>query len=1586
MKTIGTIIIALILSCNLASAQDTLYIYRSGVVVSQRPVSEIDSITFNRNYNVPIPEITTDADGNVYHSLKIGNQTWMTENLKTTRYRNGDLIGTTSYLYNDLTYAASPKYQWAYDGNESNVAINGRLYTWHAVTDSRNIAPAGWHVATYSEWTTLQNYLIKNAYNYDKTTIENKIAKALSFTSLWYSSSIVGTPGNDMVHNNTVGFSVVPAGYRGFDGYFYTFGMLTDIWTSTEFSTTNAWIINVGYNVPSLNALDRNKNYGFSVRCIKDTKSLPTVITNQVTSITSNSAVTVGSITSDGGEIITERGVCWSTSPNPSISTIKISSGTGIGTFTCSITGLMPDSTYYVRAYATNSVGTAYGEQVSFKTLNASEQTVTDIDGNVYHTVKIGTQTWMVENLKTTKYRNGDSIPCITNNNTWAAISIPAYCWYNNDITNKASYGALYNWVTVIDNRNLAPVGWHIATDAEWSTLTNYLGGESEAGGKMKEAGINHWLSPNTNATNSSYFSGLPAGLRSYSNGTFRNLGSNGYFWSTTASDSLRAYDRELFYNQANCFRYNFDSKLYGFSVRCVKDSISNLKLPIFAISYVHNITDSTALCEGKINSDGGSKITASGVCWSTTPHPTLLNNKVIDTTGANLFAYKITGLMPETTYYARAYATNSVGTVYDEEVSFKTLNASKLTVADIDGNIYHTVKIGTQIWMVENLKVTKYNDNTAIPLVADKSSWASLSTPGYCWYNNDSTNSKKTIGALYNWFTVNTGKLAPKGWHIPTDAEWYTLTTFLGGDNIAGGKLKETGLINWTSPNTGATNETNFTAIPTGNRGNNDGTFQEMDKGGFWWTSTDVNGFYSYFRSIGYSSAGVGRSGSQRINGLAVRCVRDSLQMFALPTIALSYVYAITNSSASFGVKIGSDGGSTITQRGVCWSTSDNPTILNNKISVGTGIGVFDCSITGLLADSTYYVRAYAINSVGTAYGEKVSFKTLKSFEQTVTDIDGNIYHTIKIGNQTWMVENLKTTKYNDGSTIPNVTDGYAWSNLTTPGYCWYSNDLLNSKDTYGALYNWYTVNTAKLAPIGWHVPTQLEIDTLANHLGGYPLAGSLLKESGNTHWYAGNSDATNTSGFTALPGGYRSSITGDYHNSGMWGVFWSSTEVNDKGGRYILSNTSSAFEYNSDGKKCGFSVRCIKDSTTNSTLPSFVLSNISSITDSSAICTAKIGSDGGSPVTARGVCWSTSQNPTISDNKSYAGVGAGVYNCNIAGLSPNTTYYARAYATNSIGTAYDIQVSFTTLKNDSAVHVKWTVYNTSNSGLSNNSIFAVTIDNMNNKWIGSNLSTIMDKFNGSNWTNYTNDKISTVHGGNLVIDKKGDKWIVGEGLNRFKDSTWTNYNTVNSNLPDNYVYAVVVDSNNTKWIGTREAGLVKFNDSTWTIYNSSNSGIPNTKIYSLAIDKSGDIWIGTAYSGIVKFDGTNYTNYTSYNSPLPSNDIYAIAVDPNGNLWFGTYNGVAKFNGSVWTIYNTFNSGLSGNYIRSFGFTDDGSVWIGTVGNGLSRLKGNEWTVYNTSNSELPNDNVLSIAIEKNQNKIWMGTQGGGLASIEF
>jgi len=172
---------------------------------------------------------------------------------------------------------------------------------------------------------------------------------------------------------------------------------------------------------------------------------------------------------------------------------------------------------------------------------------------------------------------------------------------------------------------------------------------------------------------------------------------------------------------------------------------------------------------------------------------------------------------------------------------------------------------------MVENLKTTSYNDGTAIPLVTDNTAWSNLSTPGYCWYNNDAATYKVTYGALYNWYTVNTGKLCPTGWHVPTDAEWTTLTTYLGGESIAGGKLKETGTSHWDSPNTGATSETGFTALPGGLR-YYDGTFDGLGYYGLWWGATED----AWGQGVGYDYIDVTRGSSDKSYGFSVRCVRD--------------------------------------------------------------------------------------------------------------------------------------------------------------------------------------------------------------------------------------------------------------------------------------------------------------------------------------------------------------------------------------------------------------------------------------------------------------------------------------------------------------------------------------------------------------------------------------------------------------------------------------------------------------------------------------------------------------------------------------
>jgi uncharacterized protein (TIGR02145 family) len=194
---------------------------------------------------------------------------------------------------------------------------------------------------------------------------------------------------------------------------------------------------------------------------------------------------------------------------------------------------------------------------------------LTDIDGNSYKTITIGNQTWMAENLKVTKYRNGDVIPNITDANQWGGLTTGAYCDFNNVPSNCIVYGKLYNGYVIIDNRNIAPLGWHVPTDAEWETLTTFLGGLCFAGGKLKETGTDHWISPNIEASNESGFTAIPNKLRSY-NGFFFSDGEMGVWWSSTLNFST-LQGRSLSNNNP-CIGYSDLSKVYGHSIRCIKD------------------------------------------------------------------------------------------------------------------------------------------------------------------------------------------------------------------------------------------------------------------------------------------------------------------------------------------------------------------------------------------------------------------------------------------------------------------------------------------------------------------------------------------------------------------------------------------------------------------------------------------------------------------------------------------------------------------------------------------------------------------------------------------------------------------------------------------------------------------------------------------------------------------------------------------------------------------------------------------------------------------------------------------------------
>jgi uncharacterized protein (TIGR02145 family) len=198
-----------------------------------------------------------------------------------------------------------------------------------------------------------------------------------------------------------------------------------------------------------------------------------------------------------------------------------------------------------------------------------SDNTIKDIDGNIYTSVVIGTQTWMVENLKTTKYSNGDPIQVVTDGTLWNNLTTGAYCNYSNDINNASIYGRMYNWYAVSDVRKIAPAGWHVATDAEWTTLTAYLD-DNIAGNKLKESGNTHWSSLNTDATNETGFTALPGGTR-VSFG-FGSLGLYGVWWSSTETNLSSACVRDMGYGNKNVERVVDEGKENGCSVRCVKD------------------------------------------------------------------------------------------------------------------------------------------------------------------------------------------------------------------------------------------------------------------------------------------------------------------------------------------------------------------------------------------------------------------------------------------------------------------------------------------------------------------------------------------------------------------------------------------------------------------------------------------------------------------------------------------------------------------------------------------------------------------------------------------------------------------------------------------------------------------------------------------------------------------------------------------------------------------------------------------------------------------------------------------------------
>lgn len=268
MKPIVSIIIAMILFCDLTFAQDTLYFNKAGSVLWKQAVTDIDSVTFHKVYTAPPQGTVTDIDGNIYHTVTIGKQIWMVENLKTTKYRNGDPIPniTDNSAWSNRNTGAYCNYE----NDSKNVIINGRLYNWFAVSDIRNIAPTGWHVPTDAEWTTLELYLAMNGYGYGGSG--DDIGKSMAATTGVSFSSNEGTIGNDPASNNSSGFTGYLSGARGIStGAFSNIGAISFWWSSDSYeSTEDALVRYLSFQISVLYKYIYDKRYGFSVRCLKD--------------------------------------------------------------------------------------------------------------------------------------------------------------------------------------------------------------------------------------------------------------------------------------------------------------------------------------------------------------------------------------------------------------------------------------------------------------------------------------------------------------------------------------------------------------------------------------------------------------------------------------------------------------------------------------------------------------------------------------------------------------------------------------------------------------------------------------------------------------------------------------------------------------------------------------------------------------------------------------------------------------------------------------------------------------------------------------------------------------------------------------------------------------------------------------------------------------------------------------------------------------------------------------------------------------------------------------------------------------------
>lgn len=615
-------------------------------------------------------------------------------------------------------------------------------------------------------------------------------------------------------------------------------------------------------------------------------KELANITTNDVSEITINSAKSGGEILSDGNSFITERGVCWSTGHNPTISNSHSTDGNGNESYLSTISGLTESTTYYVRSYATNEAGVSYGEEKSFTTLNIEAQFVVITNP--------------VTNITTNSATCSGTVVSDGNN----AVTAKGMCWSTNQNptisdSHSSNGQGLGVFISMLSNLSIGTTYYvrAFATNSEdtiygeqkqFTTINPALPVVSTSGASTVNAtsaicGGNVTSDGNSSVTAKGVCWGTTQNPNITGNHTSNGQGLGGFTSNLTNLSAGTTY-------YIRAYATNSSGTAYGTQKTFTTITTS---LPTVTTSNITNILSTTATFGGDVTSDGNSVVTAKGVCWSTTQNPTISGNHTSNGQGLGVFSGQLTNLTSGTLYYVRAYATNSSGTAYGPQKEFATSSCPSTTVNDIEGHTYTTISMGSQCWMKENLRTTKYSNGTDIALGSNPNNYSSSAQAYYTHSNTVTQNSNDVIyGLLYNGYVVrSSNNVCPTGWHVPTNSEFIILMNYIKGNtnfqcnNIVNNIAKAMASASYWNSSTVScaigniptnNNGSGFSVLPSGTWEVSDGIEYVGQSSGIW-TSTSYSSVQNYYLYFMHSSATVSNNYGGLSGGVySIRCIKD--------------------------------------------------------------------------------------------------------------------------------------------------------------------------------------------------------------------------------------------------------------------------------------------------------------------------------------------------------------------------------------------------------------------------------------------------------------------------------------------------------------------------------------------------------------------------------------------------------------------------------------------------------------------------------------------------------------------------------------